>query len=108
MAGLAWGLEHCLALTERGGVLSWGGNGRGQLGLGGGVRSSRVPVELPGLSQVTSVACGQDFSLALTRHEVNIAQHLCIYKSCKPALRIIERDSGSILIEVKLYLPNIF
>jgi alpha-tubulin suppressor-like RCC1 family protein len=67
------GTEHSLALLANGTVMAWGDNTSGQLGLGGtsGPEScesdpcSRVPVPVPGLSEVIAISAGGYFSLAL-------------------------------------------
>ncbi|MFF2007639.1 Ig-like domain repeat protein [Streptomyces sp. NPDC058195] len=61
------GAGHCLALTAAGEVLAWGDNDFGQLGDGTVVsRNEPVPVNLPAGTTVTSIAGGDDHSLALT------------------------------------------
>ncbi len=64
---IAGGAYHSLALTSKGSVLSWGDNINGQLG-DGKTKSSDVPVQvkLPKGTQVTAVAAGVSYSLALT------------------------------------------
>jgi alpha-tubulin suppressor-like RCC1 family protein len=60
-----------LVLTARGTILTWGGNGEGQLGIGKVSRSSRVPVavHLPGGQAALSVFGGgiTENTLAVTR-----------------------------------------
>nr|WP_228046537.1 Ig-like domain repeat protein [Saccharopolyspora sp. HNM0983] len=58
--------DHNLAITPDGGLYTWGGNDRGQLGDGtANDRSSPVPVALPGDGAVVDVAAGEFHSLAL-------------------------------------------
>jgi alpha-tubulin suppressor-like RCC1 family protein len=63
------GEEHSLALLSNGEVMGWGGNGFNQLaqfnGFPGGIASSNVPVQLPGLAHVTAISAGGFFSLAV-------------------------------------------
>lgn len=61
---LSAGAEHSLAATQSGTVLAWGDNASGQLGVTG-LAHSELPVAAPGLTNVTKVAAGQGFSLAL-------------------------------------------
>ncbi len=57
-----------LALTHDNAVYSWGYGGDGQTGLGT-VLNSRAPVKIEALSrlEVRSIACGANFSMAVTR-----------------------------------------
>jgi alpha-tubulin suppressor-like RCC1 family protein len=62
------GYQHSLALLSDGTVMAWGDNGFNQLGISdgiGGIQSSDVPVQVPGLSGVTAISAGGLFSLAL-------------------------------------------
>jgi alpha-tubulin suppressor-like RCC1 family protein len=56
--------SFALALRENGTVEAWGGNERGQLG-NGTTTASDVPVEVPGLNEVTAIAAGSEHGLAL-------------------------------------------
>lgn len=59
--------SHSLAVTGAGGVLAWGANDLGQLGVGT-TQGHRTPVRvhLPSGSKVSAVRAGCNFSLALT------------------------------------------
>jgi alpha-tubulin suppressor-like RCC1 family protein len=59
--------SHSLAVTSAGGVLAWGDNDLGQLGVGT-TQGHRTPVRvrLPSGSKVRAVRAGCNFSLALT------------------------------------------
>jgi alpha-tubulin suppressor-like RCC1 family protein len=60
------GDRHALAVTNSGGVMSWGENAYGQLGDGSTTTSDApVNVSLPGGTTVTAVAAGGAHSLAL-------------------------------------------
>jgi alpha-tubulin suppressor-like RCC1 family protein len=70
------GYEHSLALLADGTVMTWGDNVNGELGIGsssgpegcGGKEEdpcSRVPLRVPGLSNVVGIAAGYYFNLAL-------------------------------------------
>ena len=88
---IAAGGGHSLALLNDGTVVAWGGNGSGQLGAGeiigpqheqvagpetceGFVGStyyfpcSMTPIAVSGLSEVTQIAAGEAFSLALLKN----------------------------------------
>jgi alpha-tubulin suppressor-like RCC1 family protein len=65
VAQVAAGGRHGLALKPDGTVWSWGSNGAGELGDGGWGGHRSTPFPVPGLTGVTQVAAGQDFSLAL-------------------------------------------
>lgn len=58
------GGTHSLALMEDQTVKAWGGNQKGQLGIGS-YTNSLVPVTVPGLTGIVSVSAGYDYSLAL-------------------------------------------
>ena len=62
----AIGARHSVVRTPDGAVVAWGDNTFGQLGLGS-IRSSVVPVEVPGLRGVVAVAAGEYHTLALRR-----------------------------------------
>jgi len=64
---VATGGSHSLALLKDGRVMAWGDNEYGQLGDGGEGRSSDVPVEVAGLSEVAAIAAGGKHSLALLK-----------------------------------------
>ncbi|MCN9243593.1 Ig-like domain repeat protein [Streptomyces sp. RY43-2] len=67
LTAVAGGGEHSLGLTSDGRVLAWGGNFFGQLGDGTLTdRLTPVTVDLPAGTQVTAIAAGLNFSLALT------------------------------------------
>ena len=63
------GQQFSLALLSNGEVMGWGDNGFNQLGqpdgFPGGIGSSNVPVQVPGLAHVTAISAGALFGLAL-------------------------------------------
>lgn len=61
---IAAGGAFNVALRSNGTVWTWGDNGFGELGNGGGADSA-VPVQVPGLTGVTHVAAGDAHALAL-------------------------------------------
>lgn len=65
---IAAGTFHLFAVTSTGGLLAWGDNNAGQLGIGHAGGLSRVPVRvrLPRGVKVVSASAGQSDSLALT------------------------------------------
>ena len=79
---VAAGSYHGLALLNDGTVMAWGDNGFGQLGTGSttgpetcennngesAFPCSRIPAVVSGLSEVTAVAAGELFSLALLKN----------------------------------------
>jgi alpha-tubulin suppressor-like RCC1 family protein len=68
VASIAAGADQLFAVTSTGGLLAWGDNNAGQLGIGHAGGLSRVPVRvhLPRGVKVVSAAAGQSHSLALT------------------------------------------
>ncbi len=62
------GADFSLALLSDGTVMAWGENGFGELGDGSSGEDSDVPVAVSGLSEVTQVAAGYNYSLALLRN----------------------------------------
>jgi alpha-tubulin suppressor-like RCC1 family protein len=62
---VAAGNEHSLALKSDGTVWGWGSNSNGQLGNGVTAGSQTTPVQVSGLTNVTAIAAGVNFSLAL-------------------------------------------
>ncbi len=87
VTAVAAGRLHSLALLEDGTVLAWGENGVDQLGVKKtavkcplkGIKCSTVPIPVPGLSEVTAIAAGYDFSLALTRRGTVMAWGSNVY-----------------------------
>lgn len=59
------GMSHSVALGKDGEVYVWGDNASGQLGLGRSTSHRDTPTKVLGLSGVTSVAAGYNFTLAL-------------------------------------------
>jgi alpha-tubulin suppressor-like RCC1 family protein len=60
------GSQHSLALLSDGTVMAWGSNSAGQLGNNDiEVASDAVPEPVHGLTGVTAISAGQDYSLAL-------------------------------------------
>jgi alpha-tubulin suppressor-like RCC1 family protein len=59
------GANHSLALDATGAVWAFGSDSSGQLGIGGNLTPSFVPVMIPTLSNVVDIAGGMDFSLAV-------------------------------------------
>jgi Regulator of chromosome condensation (RCC1) repeat len=70
VTAIAAGSDHSLALLKNGTVMAWGNNEFGQLGDGeqGEAHSSDVPVEVKGLKEVTAIAAGRFYSLALLKN----------------------------------------
>jgi alpha-tubulin suppressor-like RCC1 family protein len=64
MVALAGGRQFSLALKADGTVWAWGDNNEGQLGLGIGVYNGGIPAQVPGLTGVQAVDCGDFHSLA--------------------------------------------
>jgi hypothetical protein len=73
---VAAGAEHTLAVLRNGTVVGWGTNGKGQLGdtppeeCPGKVACNRTPKPINGLTNVTAIAAGFGFSLALREGKV--------------------------------------
>jgi alpha-tubulin suppressor-like RCC1 family protein len=66
VTAVAGGTRHSLALLSNGTVMAWGADEWGELGGGGETLTmSDVPVQVPGLTNVTAIAAGANFSLAL-------------------------------------------
>jgi alpha-tubulin suppressor-like RCC1 family protein len=57
------GNSHTCAVTTNGGVTCWGSNASGQ--LGSSAPTGRAPVVVPGLSGVTAITAGSEFTCAL-------------------------------------------
>ena len=62
---VAGGFRNAYALRVNGTVVAWGDNGFGQLGNGWHVGRSPVPVPVLGLDDVTAIAAGEAFGIAL-------------------------------------------
>ena len=56
---------HSVAALADGTVDAWGSNEFGQLGTGSKPAETEVPIQVPGLTGVSAVAAGEDFTLAL-------------------------------------------
>jgi alpha-tubulin suppressor-like RCC1 family protein len=64
VVAIAAGREHSVALLANGTVMAWGCNEEGELGGGTKALKSTIPVAVKGLSGVSAIASGGDFSLA--------------------------------------------
>jgi alpha-tubulin suppressor-like RCC1 family protein len=83
VTAIAAGGSHGLALLRNGTVVAWGYNAFGQLGDGttsgpetscsDSLPCSRTPVSVSGLSEVTAIAAGYNYSLALLRNGMVMA-----------------------------------
>jgi alpha-tubulin suppressor-like RCC1 family protein len=62
---LAAGVNHVLALRSDGTVLAWGDDEHGEIGNGTTSDSPVLPTEVTGLTNVTHVSAGGEFSLAV-------------------------------------------
>lgn len=67
LVSVSQGYDFTVALTTYGTVLAWGQNGSGQLGQGSTLTpsSTQTPVRVLNLTQVTAVAAGSEFAMAL-------------------------------------------
>ncbi|MBL8521835.1 MAG: choice-of-anchor D domain-containing protein, partial [Betaproteobacteria bacterium] len=61
-ASISGGIDHNLVVLTDGRVMSWGGNGNGQLGRTG---NPAIPDFVPGLNDIQKVSAGNFYSLAL-------------------------------------------
>ena len=67
VTAIAAGAHHLLAVTSTGGLLAWGNDSSGELGIGArGIRLTAVRVRLPRGVKVVSASAGLFHSLALT------------------------------------------
>jgi alpha-tubulin suppressor-like RCC1 family protein len=74
VTAISAGSNHSLALLANGTVMAWGNNEGGQLGVGGGfAEGSNVPIAVNGLTGVTAIAAGANFSLALLSNGTAVA-----------------------------------
>ncbi len=62
---VATGDDHSMALAEDGTVWAWGFNGYGKRGFDPDTFGDVAPAQVPGLSEVSSIAAGANHSLAL-------------------------------------------
>ncbi len=65
VTAVAAGGKHSLALLANGTVVGWGSDGYGELGNGTSTTRVDAPVPAKGLTNVTAIAAGHKFSLAL-------------------------------------------
>lgn len=79
---IAAGWAHSMALLSNGTVMTWGSNGFGELGDGthtgpeacvSGFACAATPVAVSGLSGVTAIAAGDEFSFALLTNQTMVA-----------------------------------
>jgi RHS repeat-associated protein len=63
---VALGNGFVIALSTAGNLYSWGLDSNGQLGRGSSASQPETPTEISGLSNVTQIAVGTNFTLALT------------------------------------------
>lgn len=67
VADIAGGPAGGYALTRDGRLIAWGGNGKGQLGIGTQTVEERGPALVPGLSDVVSIATVGGAAVAVTK-----------------------------------------
>lgn len=70
VTAIAAGFYHSLALTSSGAVWAWGNNDNGQLGqgtqcAGNPCVGSTIPIQVPGLNSISSIAAGGYFNVAI-------------------------------------------
>ncbi len=65
VVAIAGGYLHSLALKSDGTVWAWGSNWSGQLGNEAIVGASEVPIQVNSLSNISTIACGGDHSIAI-------------------------------------------
>ena len=65
VVGIAAGADHALALLKNGTVMAWGDNDAGELGNGGVVEESYVPMPVEGIHDAVALAANEFTSMAL-------------------------------------------
>lgn len=65
IAAISAGKQHALAIDNTGQLYAWGANSKGQLGLGSVSTVGVAPQAVSGMTGVTAVAAGNDFSLII-------------------------------------------
>jgi alpha-tubulin suppressor-like RCC1 family protein len=65
VVAVAAGASHFLALDGGGQLWAWGDDGSGQLGDGGLIGHTNLPMKVSGMSNIISIAAGSDASVAL-------------------------------------------
>jgi hypothetical protein len=65
IVAVAAGANHFLALDGGGQLWAWGNNGAGQLGDGGLISRTNLPMRVSGMTNIISIAAGSDASVAL-------------------------------------------
>lgn len=63
IVAISAGNQHSLAIDSAGQLYAWGANSKGQLGLGNVSATGVAPQAVSGMTGVTAVAAGNDFSL---------------------------------------------
>lgn len=62
---IAAGTRHALAVDSAGQLYAWGNNSRGQLGIGSTSLTGVAVQAVPGMTGITAVTAGNDFSMVL-------------------------------------------
>jgi hypothetical protein len=65
IVAVAAGADHFLALEGGGQLWAWGKDGSGQLGDGGLIGRTNLPIKVPGMTNIISIAAGSDASVAM-------------------------------------------
>ncbi|TGE34358.1 cell wall-binding repeat-containing protein [Desulfosporosinus sp. Sb-LF] len=73
ITSISAGWTHCLALKSDGGVWAWGDNTQSILGTGSADENCTAPALVQGLSGITSISAGNQFSMAATNQGVTVA-----------------------------------
>jgi len=103
VTAIAAGGLHSLALKSDGTVWAWGMNDNGQLGNRPPPNSRNVPVQVSGLSGVTTVAAGVGHSLALGVVAFPIAAKAGANGSIRPSGDVMVNYGGGVRFDI---IPN--
>ncbi len=80
IVAISAGNQHSLAIAGAGQLYVWGANASGQLGLGSVSEAGIAPTLVSGISGVTAVAAGNNYSLIVTNGDVFAAGDNSMYQ----------------------------
>lgn len=105
ITAISAGKQHALAIDNTGQLYAWGANNKGQLGVGSVSLTGVAPQAVAGMTGVTAIAAGNDFSLIVKDGKVFAAGDNSRYQLTESTVDGSTGDpvdSSSIFVQINL------